>query len=534
MLSGCGDLAGKEEIPEEKGSSLPTVSQELEDSQRWEASEESVEPYVTELPDEEVPQEGSAQGQQDIWEPTLYIEMVENKGDWWELDGRIEPMREYSYPKVKINGEGYDVVGRAVEDWFEENGQKCEDVVQELEDQFYAEIKDGAPYGIGVFLDAFCTRMDSSVVSFQMHYSGTLTETERESFGFGGNFRVADGQMLELADILTDEEGFKVKAKEYLLWYLQEYYEGRLYPNYEEYIEDYCFNGGSPEWCLDAEGIIFMFPPRVLSTVVVGEIEVKIPYKEVSEYMEEAYCGFYGTGMAVVPVEVDILVSLSEDSAVKDTIRICQGDIEDEIDEPEIGEPVHFEINGQIFEAEDRIDDVMRCYLIRKPNGRTYFLFDTQEFEGVWETHLYELTDTAVHRASEPGGGRIVMAGIDSVKLQPKIDVLGTYWPTMWHSIEETGGFVQQELAYCFDTPSSLTVAKELPVYVNGSQMTLPEGTRLWITATDNKGTVWFRTFPINQEVKNLEGEIHYIRDGGIYIDGISEFEYFDYVPYSG
>lgn len=530
MLSGCEGFAGKEE----KGNSVPTVSQESEKSQGPEDSEESVEPDVAEFPEEELPPEEPRQRWQDAWEPMLYMEMVENKWDWWEVDGGIEPMGECSYPNVKINGEGYEVVGRAVEDWFEENGQKCEEIVQELEEQLYAEIEGGTPYRIGVFLEAFCTRMDSSVISFRMHYSGTLTETEWESFSFGGNFSVADGRMLELSDILTDEEGFQVKAKEYLLWYLQENYEGRLYENYEEYIEDYCFNGGSPDWCLDAEGIRFMFPPRVLSTVVVGEIEVKLPYREVAEYMEEAYCGFHGTGMAVVPVEVDIAVSLSEDSAVKDTVRICPGDLEDENDEPEIGEPVHFEINGKIFKAEDWVDDVMSCYLIRKPNGKTYFLFDSEEQEGVWETYLYELTDKEVHRASEPGDGSIVMAGMDSVKLQSKVDVLGTYWPTMWHSIEETGEFVQQELAYSFDVPGYLTVTRELPIYVNGSQMTLPEGTRLWITATDNKGTVWFRTFPISQEVKNLEGEIRYIRDDGIYIDGISEFEYFDYVPYSG
>lgn len=516
VLSGCSNSIEKEELVEETITSEPTVPQE---------------PEGMELPDEDLAKENREQNQepQNTWEPALFIETVENQWDWWEVDGSIEPMGECSYPKVKINGEGYDVVGRVVEDWFEENGQKCEDIVQELEDQLYAKTKGGTPYRIGVFLEAFCTRMDSSVISFQMHYSGTLTETERESFSFGGNFRVADGQMMELSDILTDEEGFQVKAKEYLLWYLQENYEGRLYENYEEYIEDYCFNGGSPDWCLDAEGIRFMFPPRVLSTVVVGEIEVKLPYGEVAEYMEEAYCGFHGIGMAVVPVEVDIPVSLSEDSAVKDTVRICPGDLENEI-----GEPVHFEINGKIFKAEDWVDDVMSCYLIRKPNGKTYFLFDTEEQEGVWETYLYELTDKEVHRASEPGDGSIVMAGMDSVKLQSKVDVLGTYWPTMWHSIEETGEFVQQELAYSFDVPGYLTVTRELPIYVDGSQMTLPEGTRLWITATDNKGTVWFRTFPISQEVKNLEGEIRYIRDNGIYIDGISEFEYFDYVPYSG
>lgn len=533
MLSGCGEYAGKREFQEEKETSKSTVSQGSDKLQGPEVSEESVESDGAEFPEEELPQEEPMQRWQDAWEPMLYMEMVENKWDWWEVDGGIEPMGEYSYPIVKINGEGYGVVGRAVEDWFEENGQKCEDIVQELEEQL---IKEGEPYRIGVFLDAICTRMDSSIVSFQLYYSGTLTETEWESYSFGGNFRVADGQMLELSDILTDEEGFQVKAKEYLRWYLRRNYEGRLYENYEEYIEDYCFNSGSPEWCLDAEGIRFMFPPRILAADAVGGIEVTIPYQEVAEYMEKACCGFNGAGIAVVPVEVDILVCLSEETAVKDIVRICQGNLEDGNDEPEIGEPVHFEINGQIFEAEDRIDNVMSCYLIRRPNGKTYFLFDTEEQEGAWETYLYELTDKEVHRASEPGNGRITTANADSVQLMSKLDVLGSYWPKVWYSIEGMGEFVQREFIYFTEQYdfNYLTVARELPVYISGSPMTLPEGTRLWIIATDNDGTAWFRTLPIGQEAKNVEGEIHYIRNDGIYIDGISEFEYFGYVPYSG
>lgn len=508
MLSGCGNVTGKEEIPEV-----------------------SVEVDVAESPEEDLPHENLNQEQQDTWEPALSIEMVENKWDWWEADGSIVPMGECSYPKVRINGEVYDVVGRTVEEWFGENGQKCEDIVQELEDRAYAETQDGTPYKRGVNLGAFCTRMDSSVISFQMHYSGTLSETEWESFSFGGNFSVGNGQMLELADILTDEEGFTIKAKEFLLWYLQENYEGRLYENYDEYIEDYCFNGGSPDWCLDAEGIRFMFSPRILATDLVGEIEVTLPYIEVAEYMEEAYCGFHGIGMAVVPVEADIPVSLSEGSPDKDMVRICPGDLEDEN-----GEPVHFEINGEIFEAEDWIDNVMSCYLIRKPSGKTFFLFDTAEFEGSWETYLYELTDKEVHRASESGYGCITAAGVDSVQLMSRVDVLGTYWPKVWYSIEETGEFVQQEFIYSTEPYEFryLTVTRELPIYIDDSQTILPEGTRLWITATDNDGTAWFRTFPINQEVKDLEGTIRYIRDDGIYIDGISEFEYFEYVPYSG
>lgn len=536
MLSGCGEYAGKEEFPKEKGTSMPAVSQESEELQEPEVSEESAESDMTEFLEEELTQEEPEQRWQDAWEPMLYMEMVENKWDWWEVDGYPEPMGECSYPKIRINGDGYDVVGRVVEDWFEENGQKCEDIVRELDEQLYADANDGMPYKISVFLDAVCTRMDSSIVSFQLHYSGTLTETERESYSFGGNFRVDDGQMLELSDILTDEKGFKVKAKEYLLWYLQEYYTGRLYLNYEEYIENYCFNGGSPEWCLDAEGIRFMFPPRILAADAVGEIEVTIPYQEVAEYMEKACCGFYGAGIAVVPVEVDIPVCLSEETALKDIIRICQGDLEDENDEPEFGEPVHFEINGRMFEAEDRIDDVMSCYLIRRPNGRTYFLFDTEEQEGVWETYLYELTDNEVHRASEPGNGRITAANADSVQLMSKLDVLGSYWPKVWYSIEGTGEFVQREFIYVTEQYdfNYLTVTRELPVYVFDLPMTLPEGTRLWITATDNDGTAWFRTFPISQEAKNVMGEIRYIWDDGIYIDGISEFEYFGYIPYSG
>ena len=76
---------------------------------------------------------------------------------------------------------------------------------------------------------------------------------------------------------------------------------------------------------------------------------------------------------------------------------------------------------------------------------------------------------------------------------------------------------------------------RELPVRIEGEAVTLPVGSRIRITATDNKGTVRF----LDEDTK-AEGEIDFVRGDtaedswSIFIDGIRDTEYFEMVPYAG
>lgn len=240
-------------------------------------------------------------------------------------------------------------------------------------------------------------------------------------------------------------------------------------------------------------------------------------------------------GVTEVPLGVEIRVNLSREGVTEDAVRIYQGVAEEEY---ETMVPVCVEVNGQTLETEDRFEWLISCFLIRQSDGRTYLIFDTDYMSADYVTHLYELTDGELRRASEPvGGACIETVSTDSVVLRETVDVLGTYWPKMQYFIGETGNLVRQEGLYYTETFESqiMTVMRELPVLLDGQETTLPVGTRLRITATDNESIAWFCTEEYGQDLSGVEGEIHYTRqDYEIMIDGVSEYEYFDMVPYSG
>lgn len=236
-----------------------------------------------------------------------------------------------------------------------------------------------------------------------------------------------------------------------------------------------------------------------------------------------------------VPIGVEIQVNLSREGMTEDTVRIYQGVAEEEY---ETMVPVCVEVNGQVLETEERFEWLISCYLIRQSSRKTYLIFDTDYMSADYVTHLYELTDGEFRRASEPvGGACIETVNTDSVLLRETVNVLGTYWPKMEYSISETGELTRQEGLYYTEAFESqiMTVMRELPVLLDGQETTLPVGTRLRITATDNEGIAWFCTETDGQDLSGVEGEIHYTRqDYEIMIDGVSEYEYFDMVPYSG
>ena len=76
-----------------------------------------------------------------------------------------------------------------------------------------------------------------------------------------------------------------------------------------------------------------------------------------------------------------------------------------------------------------------------------------------------------------------------------------------------------------------MTVTKDLPVTIDGKETTLPVGSKLSITGTNLVDTVTFETSD------GITGSIQVTPDEenfGWLIDGISENEYFEMVPYAG
>ena len=124
----------------------------------------------------------------------------------------------------------------------------------------------------------------------------------------------------------------------------------------------------------------------------------------------------------------------------------------------------------------------------------------------------------------------------DSFRLYTRLDVLGTYYGMKMYHVGEDGLPVSDDEAYVIDGSSMLTSTKDLKVVVlgeNGSETeaTIPAGTGYTIFRTDGTS---YADAHLNDgrdcRIQIKEGS----RGWGWDIDGVSEEECFERLPYAG
>lgn len=139
------------------------------------------------------------------------------------------------------------------------------------------------------------------------------------------------------------------------------------------------------------------------------------------------------------------------------------------------------------------------------------------------------------------GYGRVDAIDGDTLLMTGSQDALGTWWCSREFTLRD-GRFELDDggiwrVVEDFDNPDiwefrSLILTREMPVTLeDGSSATLPAGTHFLITETDKVSYVGFLTedgqrgtFPVEPDVES---------GWGFLIDGASEYDYFEYVPYA-
>ncbi len=180
------------------------------------------------------------------------------------------------------------------------------------------------------------------------------------------------------------------------------------------------------------------------------------------------------------------------------------------------------------------------AYLLGLADGRSFVLLDADYASDDYVTFLYELTDGALVEQSRLEDVSLQSATVsaEQLYLRVHVDVLGSYDAYMNYVIDDAGALQPTSDFYEIPTDDSdwhlLTVAQELPVTLDGEETTLPAGTQLRIVGTDNQATAYFRV-----ETTGEEGSIAYTRGEGdeaylLYINGVSEYDYFEMLPYAG
>ncbi|MCD8330880.1 MAG: RsiV family protein, partial [Lachnospiraceae bacterium] len=339
------------------------------------------------------------------------------------------------------------------------------------------------------------------------------------------NFNAESGEILTLNDILEDADGFQEAAQTYIVEKLGGEYADELFEGYEETVSSLW--DAEPVWYLNAEGITFVFNPYEIGPYAMGTVRVTCPYENISDYMKEDYVGLEGTGSAQFSENTEIK---TESGTV--TVKM-------EVDEDYGMSPISVCLDEETVSVGE-FGSFGEAYLLQLADGRSFVLLDADYMSDDYVTFLYEITDGSISLRSSLESVSLERGTVSAggMTLVMRLGVLGNYDSLMEYGIGEDGALAQTEEVFEILQDGYawhvLTVVKELPVTMNGESAVLPEGSRSRITGTDNAVTAYF-----TEEDTGDIGSISYEYGDEenvweLYIDGVSEYEYFEFLPYAG
>ncbi len=453
------------------------------------------------------------------------VSILQEQKEWYTEDGQT-PLLTVNSSIVTIENQGCDALRRAVTQSFPGIRDNYEDMLEQAE-AFYEEQQETNPLyfsGYSLTSRAELCRSDTSVTSFRVLYSDYMGGAHG-NYGYKGiTFDTADGRELTLTDLLTDAEGFYEKAAAYLSEKLEADYAEDLFPDYRESVEASLKDEYLSCWYLDGAGITMVYSPYFLGPYALGTVEITLPYGEFDQYIKEDYRKPQECVIARVPINEDFSALIGEESPA--TVSLTK--------EQEYGEVKITLLSGSAAQDGGSYARVVDAYVIKKADGRSFLALVCDYASDDFELSIYELTGGKVEKCDELSGASLDGSHMapDRLGIAMHLDVLGTYTGQMEYLLDEEGKLTATEDIFTVQTHHVLTVKRELPVTIDGANSSLPAGTKLLITGTDNADTACFTVQDSGQT-----GTISYTKNPegwGILIDGVSEYEFFEDLPYAG
>lgn len=472
--------------------------------------------------------QGSEENDAGVNCPTIVS--TSEKKEWYADDGKTL-LLSVDADRVAVVGDGYDALNDALLAQWGGLTNDYDELLQMAKEHYDSEEEKN--YFINYYNSesVLAYRIDNRVASFcsihDMYEGGAHGFYDFE----GATFDVSSGRKLQLEDILSDAEGFYDKAVSYITQKLEEDYADGLFPEYQDVVENDTFGETPMCWYLDNTGIVIEYNLYTVAPYVTGAPSVTLPYDMFSEYIKEEYISPCSSVVARVMENTDASRLIGADGEVK---------IASVYDE-EYGTTEVTVVSGDTSETVGTFSQFMMGYVIKRSDGRSFLVFYCDYASDDYVTYVYEVTggkvqacdklDGASFGGAYLGGAGKFYLGTDKLGLFMHLDVFGSYAGSMEYNLTEDGKLVQAEEIFAVDTLYKLTVAKDLPVTLEGVETEIPAGSVLKITGTDNAGTAYFRLDT------GETGTISYVRDEEqwqLLIDGVSENEYFEQLPYSG
>ena len=483
------------------------------------------------------------------------IQMEKQQKDWHSDDGSKWLMHAETQ-RLQVDIPGNDAATKKINDWSEadastfwENAEKTSEYAEnDLESMSTVSgMEDLGTYSYyySSFQSYNVMRADSQVISLRSYNNDYAGGVHGDYAYYGTTFDTVTGEELKIQDIVTDMPSFRQQAIKDIDKYLQENYSDGLFEDYQDTVEQIWEGEDGFNWYLNESGIMVTFNPYVVGPYTMGAVTVPLPYSSYASFLNPNY-----TTPETIPAGngelTEETVTKIRTSRLEGGAQVNYGDLNVYMDQKNEfgGGTLTIELNEQKEQTEyfDRLCDSQILYL---EDGRVFVLLVADHASDDYELFLYEVTDGKLKMTDQQdnlfiGDGSVLAGGRKNgmLMLKKNVNVFGSYQCGMTYSIGDDGKLVPDEeffQVYTDNYPYSvLTVTRELPVSVNGGQTTLQTGTQIRITGTNDAGIALFETTD-----GKFSGEIHYTEpegDSEFYhkINGITEDQYFESIPYAG
>ena len=388
-------------------------------------------------------------------------------------------------------------------------------------------------------------RADEMVLCLMQTDYSWLGGAHPNTYITGITYDTQTGQELFLKDIAKDYDGIY----DYVIKKLPEENDPNMFfEGYEDTVKAMFYGGDgsySPvQWFLTNDGVTIWFNQYDIAPYAAGPVTVGIPFAEHGELFEQKYETAKTSYVKEIPeygtVEVDV-----DGDGKKETISY-----EVERDEYGTGGAITVNCGDASFNTASLIEQdygasggyTSEGYVIHTEDGKTYLYLQHQSDNDSHYMNVFDLTTGTPSFVGFTGSSwsGSPITDPDSFLLWDRLDVLGTYSAYKEYHVGTDGMPETDDTLFLLgsmshENPITLVSTRDLDVTVleSGSenQETIPSGSSFVITATDGESFVEARLkdgrtcrIPVAKDADSWEWKIN----------GVSEYECFEMLPYAG
>ena len=413
---------------------------------------------------------------------------------------------------------------------------------KEYAEQEYASNPDMVEYTFD--RDILVARSDETVLSMAVMESSYLGGAHSFCATIGRTYDTQTGKELSLKDVVSDYDGIY----EYVKTQLEENYDQSMFfEDYQDTLQKMFYDEsgdyGTVQWTISQTGLSIYFNQYDLAPYVAGSQQVDISFKEQPQLFQSKYVVEKESYSKVIRENSSCFADVNGDGKEEEiSYSVAR-------DEYGFGGAITVTCDGQTFDTAEIDKDASDAYgaygtyssegyVLHTSDGRTYLYLQHLDDNDYRYVNVFRLDQGRPSYVGYEGMAwyNTQILDPDSFMLYTRLDVLGTYYGMKRYHVDEAGLPASDDEAYVINESSMLQSTRDLEVTIleeNGSETeaTVPSGTGYTIFRTDGAS---YADAHLNDgrncRIQIKEGS----RGWGWDIDGVSEEECFEWLPYAG